>query len=94
VSVRLTRIILRVEGVGVASVVALARDRDCVTFFFAGRERTSSGNSFLYKKHKCTNTYIRRESIYVRVRKQEKTNVMLRNAANYDSFDTHTYVHG
>ena len=32
-SVRLTRIILRVEGVGVASVVALARDRDCVTFF-------------------------------------------------------------
>ena len=72
----------------------LARDRDCVTFFFAGRERTSSGNSFLYKKHKCTNTYIRRESIYVRVRKQEKTNVMLRNAANFDSFDTHTYVHG
>ena len=77
-----------------ASVVALARDRDCVTFFFAGRERTSSGNSFLYKKHICTNTYIRRESIYVRVRKQEKTNVILRNAANYDSFDTRTYVHG
>ena len=93
-SVRLTRIILRVEGVGVASVVALARDRDCVIFFFAGRERTSSGNSFLYKKHVCTYMYIRRESIYVRVRKQQKTNSILRNAANYDSFDTRTYVHG
>ena len=74
--------------------VALARDRDCVTFFFAISERTSSGNSFLYKKHICTYTYIRRESIYVRVRKQQKTNNILRNAANYYSFDTRTYVHG
>ena len=50
-SVRLTRIILRVEGVGVASVVALARDRGSVTFF-SGRERTSQGNSRLVMIHK------------------------------------------
>ena len=45
-TVQLTHIIFQVEGDGVASAVALARDRDRVTFFFADRERTSLGNSF------------------------------------------------
>ena len=41
------------------SLCCMLSSDNCVRSFFADRERTSSGNSFLYKNYIYTNTYIK-----------------------------------